>query len=125
MLIVIDTNTLIRYFTNDDEVKANLVEDLLKNEKKIFIPDVVFPELEYVLISKYNFPRNKLCVVYKALISKSNIIITSEIKTAIRIFENTKLDMADCIIAASALSGKLASFDKELLDVDGLASYWK
>jgi len=32
--------------------------------------------------------------------------------------------MADCIIVASSMKGSLASFDRELLDIDGVNAFW-
>ncbi len=125
MLIIVDTSALVRFFTDDTPQKASLVEKLFKAEKDIFIPDVVFPELEYILIQKYNFPREKLLHIYTFLSSRDNIHIMNESKNAIAMFEKTKLDMADCIIAAYSMKGSLASFDNGLLDIKDINPFWK
>lgn len=125
MSIIVDTSALVRFFTDDIPKKASLVEKLFKHEKNIFIPDVAFPEMEYILIRKYNFPREKLLDIYTFLSSRDNIHVTNEANTAIQIFKNSKLDMADCIIAAYSLKGSLASFDKELLNIKGVNPFWK
>lgn len=125
MYIVVDTSALVRFFTDDIPQKASLVEKLLKEEKDIFIPDVVFPELEYILIKRYKFPRQKLLDIYSFLASQENVHTTKEARRSIILFSKTKLDMADCIIAAYSLKGSLASFDKELLDIDGVNAFWK
>ena len=125
MRIIVDTNTLVRFFTDDIPQKANLVEKLLKDEQNIFIPDVVFPELEYILTYEYKFPRKNLFEIYAFLASQKNISLTENVRKAIIIFSKTKLDMADCIIAASSLKGSLASFDKELLQVNKIKPFWK
>lgn len=125
MRIVVDTSALVRFFTDDIPQKASLVEKLFKDKKGVFIPDVVFPELEYILIQKYKFPREKLLDIYTFLSSRDNIHITNETKNAILIFEKTKLDMADCIIAAYSMKGSLASFDSGLLGTAGIDPFWK
>lgn len=125
MRTIIDTNALVRFFTDDIPQKASRVEKLFKDEKDIFIPDVVFPEIEYILIHKYNFPREKLLNIYIFLSSRDNIHVTSEVKKAIEIFENSKLDMADCIVAAYSMKGSLASFDKNLLTISNINPFWK
>lgn len=125
MRIIIDTNALVRFFTDDIPQKASRVEKLFKDEKDIFIPDVVFPEIEYILIHKYNFPREKLLNIYIFLSSRDNIHVTSEVKKAIEIFENSKLDMADCIVAAYSMKGSLASFDRGLLTLADINPFWK
>jgi len=124
MRVVLDTNSLIRFFTNDIADKAQKVKELLKEEKEIFIPEVVFPELEYILDQQYTTSRGELIKIFQFLSSQKNIKSSPYIKNAIKIFEKTKLDMADCIIAAYSLKGIIASFDKELLKVDKIKSFW-
>src|SRR3989344_7345689 len=114
MQIVLDTNVLVRFFTNDVAEKAEKVEKLLE-KSSLYIPDVVFPELEYVLTNGYNTQREEIVTIYRYLLAKKNIHVSSRIKRAVSLFETTKLDMADCIIASYSLKGELASFDKKLL----------
>ena len=55
--VVIDTNLLVRYLINDDQKKADAVDNLLdraiKGELKIVVPSVVIAELVWVLESFY------------------------------------------------------------------------
>lgn len=123
-MVCLDTSSLIRFFTNDEPAKAQKVKLLLKKEKKVFIPEVVFPELEYVLSGKYKLTRDEIAKLFKFLLSRSNIKSKKYPKLALNIFESTKLDMADCLIAAHSLKCKLASFDKKLLLVSKVVNYW-
>lgn len=116
-MVFLDTNSLIRFFTKDDLDKASKVKNLLEKEKDIFIPEVVFPELEYVLASIYKIERKKIIIIFKFLISRSNIKLSRIVKKAVELFGTTKLDIADCLIVSHSLRGKLASFDEELLKV--------
>lgn len=125
MRVTIDTSALIRFFTRDIEEKAQKVKKLLDSDIDIFIPDVVFAELEYVLIKVYGLKREDMDTYFKFLISKNNLITTKDIKVAFEIYQKTKLDMADCIIAAESLNGLLASFDKVLLKTPKVKPYWK
>ena len=124
MKVILDTNALIRFFTDDIPEKADLVELLLKKQKRLFVPDVVFPELEYVFSSRYSFRREKIIEIYSFLSSKNNIHITKQARIAIVMYEQTAFDMADCIIAAYSLKGYLASFDKKLLQIEGVKGYF-
>ena len=124
MKIVLDTSSLIRFFTRDIKEKAAKVKLLLEDEK-VVVPDVVFPELEYVLMNEYSRTRDDLVELYRFLISQNNIRTSAVVKKAVAIFSSSNLDMADCIIAAHALKGKLASFDKELLRIEGIQMFWK
>ncbi|HSW96479.1 MAG TPA: PIN domain-containing protein [Candidatus Saccharimonadales bacterium] len=124
MTIVLDTNTLIRFFTRDIEERAQKVKELLEKEKKLFIPDVVFPEIEYILEKKYMYSRKEIFTYFQFLTSLPNVSVTKYIKKACYIYNQTKLDMADCIIASYSVKGKLASFDKLLLKVNEVVPYW-
>ena len=125
MKIVLDTSALVRFFTRDIEEKAQKVKKLLESDTDIFIPNVVFPELEYVLIKVYGLRRKDMDTYFKFLISKNNLKTSKDIKIAFEIYQKTKLDMADCIIAAESLKGLLASFDKDLLRASRAKPYWR
>lgn len=125
MKTILDTNSLIRYFTNDIPEKAEKVKNLLENENHIIIPDVVFPELEYVLTENYQVGKTDLVKIYRFLTSRSNIKLPLHVERAVDIFECSKLDMADSIVAAISLNGTLASFDKDLLRLENVKRYWE
>jgi len=124
-MTILDTSALIRYFTRDDKVKAGKTKLLLETGKELVIPDVVFPEIEYVLKKIPNAKRAELIKSFRFLNSLRNISITKEVREAIAIFEKTKLDMADCIIAAYSMKGYLASFDNGLLNIANINPFWK
>ena len=124
-MVVLDTNTLIRFFTKDDLIKAEKVKKLIESDEELYVPDVVFPEIEYVLLSfSYNSSRQKVLMAFKFLASKNNIYVSKHVKNAIEIYENSFLDMADCIIASSSKGNLLASFDRDLLLLKGVKVYW-
>lgn len=123
-MIVLDTSSLLRFFTGDDPVKAEKVKQVLEKEKHIVVPEVVFQELAYVLRGNYKADRKKITEAFQFLLSRPNIKLGLVIKKALEIFEDSSLDIADCLIAAHSLKGKLASFDKELLKTPGVKSYW-
>jgi predicted nucleic-acid-binding protein len=114
-MIVLDTSCLIRFFTNDDQKKALKVKKLLKREKEILIPQVVFAELEYVLKGSYKATRKEITKAFRFLVSQSNIKLEKIIKRAVGVYGKTKLDMADCLIVSAAIGNKLASWDKKML----------
>src|SRR3989338_7230808 len=116
-MIYLDTNVLIRFFTKDDLAKAKKVKELLQRESEIFINDVVFPELDYVLRKVYNRQRSDVAAVYRFLLSYPAINCSKVIHQATHLYETSNLNMADCIIAADSLEGKLASFDDKLLKI--------
>lgn len=123
-MIYLDTNTLIRFFTKDDLIKAEKVKTLLQKESEVFITNVVFPEIDYVLRKVYDLERSDVATAFRFLLSSSNVKSSIIISKAVSIYEKSNLSMADCIIVAESLKGKLASFDEKLLKVEGVSGYW-
>lgn len=123
-MIYLDTNTLVRFFTKDDLARAEKVKELLNKEQEIFIVDVVFTELDYVLRKIYNLKRNDVAAAYRFILSCPAISCSKTIREAAHFYETSNLSMADCIIAAESLKGKLASFDEDLLKIPWVKKYW-
>ena len=108
-----------------DLKKAEAIFNLLEDDSQdLLVPDVVLPELEYVLSSDfYQASRKEICDAFLFLRSLKNIIFNSpETCVAIDFFCSCKLDMADCLVAAYSLKHDIASFDKSLLKVVGKSS---
>lgn len=120
----LDTNTLVRFFTKDDQKKAAKVAKLLQTEKEIGIADVVFPEIEYVLKNIYGASRKEVIKAFQFIVALPNIKLSESIKKAVTLYEKINLDMADCMIVACSFEGQLASFDEELFKIEGVKSFW-
>lgn len=119
-MTILDTNFIIRFFTNDNAEQAQIAKDLILSDEIVHVPDVVFPEIEYVFKSKmYDIPRDGILKAYIFLMSRNNIKVSNIAKKAIALYERSNLDMADCFIGAEAIfkNSSLASFDKKLLKV--------
>ncbi len=124
-MIVVDTNALVRFLTKDIPSQAHLVSMLLEGDETVFIPDVVFPELEYVLCGQYEVSRDTFINGCRTLILQPNIQTSEVIHKALVLFAASSFDMADCIIASSVgEEDSLASFDKKLVRTTGKA-FWK
>lgn len=122
-MIIIDTSALVRFFTNDDKIKANKVKNLLEKEE-ILLPDIVFIELNYVLTKLYKIEKTELVKIYQFLLSQNNIKTSEEIKEALELFKTVSLSVADCLIAVFAKDETLASFDQKLIKMTKVKSYW-
>ena len=123
-MVTLDTSALVRFFTNDIPAKASQVKKVLESKEKIAIPDVVFPELEYVLLFKsYNATRIKILEAFEVLTTRRNVVVSSSVRKAVEIYRKTNLDMADCLIIAHSLGNSILSFDKKLLSVTGIKKY--
>lgn len=124
-MIFLDTNALVRFFTKDDNTKAEKVKNLLTREEKIIIPEVVFPEIEYVLKGLYGSTKNELFKIFEFLTTRKNIKLNKIVRQAVILYQKSNLDIADCLIVAHSFKGQLASFDSDLLKTPGVKRYWK
>lgn len=122
-MIIIDTSALVRFFTNDDKIKASKVKNLLEKEE-ILLPDIIFIELNYVLTKLYKIEKTELVQIYQFLLSQNNIKTSEEIKEALELFKTVSLSVADCLIAVCAKDETLASFDQKLIKTTKAKSYW-
>lgn len=123
-MIHLDTSTLIRFFTKDDLIRAKKVKELLEEESEISINAVVFPELDFVLRKVYKLQRSDVAAAYRFILSCPAISCSKIIHGAAQLYETSNLSMADCIIVSESLKGQLASFDKQMLNIPGVAKYW-
>ncbi|MBU1085741.1 MAG: PIN domain-containing protein [Candidatus Beckwithbacteria bacterium] len=123
-MVVLDTSVLVRFLTQDIKSKAEKVKLLLETERRLFLPEVVLPELEYVLGGQYGQSKEILVKSFNFLVNAKNIKTAKYVKKAIKIYKDNNIDMADCLIAAKSIGGKLASFDRSLLKVKEVKKYW-
>lgn len=122
--MVIDTDILIRFFTNDDPVKALRFERYLRAEKKMALTSVTAAEVYWVLSSFYRFPKEKILTCIESLIGKPCIecpkILLLE---TVAILRQKNLSFADAFIAAYSLEkyqGLVLSYDKGFAKVKGI-----
>ena len=127
---VIDTNLLVRYLINDDQKKAEAVDNLLdraaKGEVRIIVPSVVIAELVWVLESFYQLKAGAILELAEAIINTSGLDVTdkSTIIPALRLYKSKKIDFIDAwIIEFAKERGVKAiyTFDKRhFRDIEGI-----
>ncbi len=128
-MIGLDTNVLVRYFTQDDPTQAAqataLVESL-SSESTGFIPLVVMMELVWVLTSCYQTSDKKVGdLVETVLRAKELVVENSEVVwQALHTFrKNIKAGFADCLIERSAHAAGCAytvTFDRDAAMAAGM-----
>ncbi len=102
--VVIDTNLLVRYLINDDQKKADAVDNLLdkaiKGEVRIIIPSVVIAELVWVLESFYQLKEDAILELVEAIVNTSGLDVTdkSTVISALRLYKNRNIDFIDAWI---------------------------
>lgn len=122
-MIFLDTNTLIRFITNDDEILSKLAYNLVVESKELlFITDVVFVEVDYILKEFYNLDKVEIIKIFDSLINIPKILNSKYIPQSIYYYSKSSNSLSDCIIAAQSIGNKLASFDKQLLKLNKIKS---
>ena len=127
---VIDTNLLVRYLINDDQKKAEAVDNLLdraaKGEVRIVVPSVVIAELVWVLESFYQLKADAILELAEAIINTSGLDVTdkSTIISALRLYRSKNIDFIDAWIIEFAKERgvkTIYTFDKRhFRDIEGI-----
>ena len=120
--VVIDTNLLVRYLTDDEPQKAKAVDALLnsagKGEIKILIPSIVIAELVWVLESFYKMTTDDITGLVEAILNTPGVDTQdkSVITAALKLYRNKKIDLIDAwIIEFARFKGanRIYTFDKK------------
>ena len=122
MRYFLDTNFLLRYILNDIPSQADLAEKYFKQAKSnkilIYIPLLVFVEMDFALSRFYKFSKSKLIEVMENISNMPYIEIEKReiILEALDEYKRNNLDFVDLIFYCEAqFSGrKLLTFDKKL-----------
>lgn len=108
-MIALDTNVLVRYIMQDDAKQAVLATQLVESlsaQSPGFLALVAMVELAWVLTSAYDLDRRQFSAALEGLLrSKEFIVERADIVwKALRLFNTTNADFADCLISNSATS---------------------
>jgi predicted nucleic-acid-binding protein len=69
----LDTNVIVRYLTGDPPSMAEQAARILTNEADLYVTDVVIAEVDHVLSSVYQVPRETIVDHLITLMQRSNI----------------------------------------------------
>ena len=137
-MIAIDTNVLLRYLLEDDEIQSKKAIKLITGNEKVLVTDVVLTETIWTLKGKrYLLAREQIIDVIHALFTESNIEFEDNqaIWCALKDYVNAppigkkkQADFQDSLIVNKAKQyGRLNNveitavytFDKAALKIDG------
>lgn len=119
-MIALDTNVLVRYIAQDDQVQAtqvNVLMDLLSASVPALISTIVMCELCWVLKSAYRAPKSRLVEVLEAVLEVP-VFRFENLKLcagALEKFRTGGADYSDYIISESSENvscSAVVSFDK-------------
>ena len=106
-MIGLDTNVLVRYIMQDDAQQSPLATRLVESltaELPGFVSLVSLVELAWVLSSAYELERAQLVQAFEALLRSQELVLdrAETVWQALRVFQSSKADFADCLIERSA-----------------------
>ena len=115
-MIAIDTNIIIRFLTQDDELQFQKSREIFQTQD-IFIADTVILETEWVLRFAYKFKSHEICTALKNLFGLPNIYLTNPrlIAQLIQLHKNG-LDFADAFhLMHSQHCSEFYTFDEKFV----------
>lgn len=121
-MIGLDTNVVIRFLTQDDEVQSPIANRLmaeLSREDPGFISAVVLAEITWVLARAYKAPRADIARAVEGLLRSAELMVenTAAAYRALALYQaSTSAEFSDALIAeTAALAGALetATFDRD------------
>jgi len=105
-MLGIDTNVLVRFLVQDDDIQFEKARKLIKREvaagRRVFVNQLVLMETEWVLRSRYVVPKNQIIEAISVLLDASDVKFEDEpvIEEALFIWKETTAGFADCLIGA-------------------------
>jgi predicted nucleic-acid-binding protein len=112
----VDTNIIVRLLTHDDPGQAAKADSIFKNDR-LFIPDTVFLETEWVLRHAYGFSPSAIYGAFLKLCGLPNVALSNpqRLKGAIKWYSEG-MDFADALhLAASQDCRMFFTFDQKLV----------
>lgn len=114
MGVAVDSNVLIRYFTQDNQPLLQKAKAIISTAtpSSLIIDRIVIAEIGYVLRSVYGLKKAKIIPVYKVLLSYEafGIIDRELVELTITLFETeTPLSFEDCWLLALKRSGRVSA----------------
>jgi predicted nucleic-acid-binding protein len=128
-MAALDTNILVRWLTNDDAkqsaIVAQLFNEAMGKDERLFVTVTVMLELEWVLRARYHFDRQAVTAALSALLDVTELEFQTEpaLEHALWLFKQTASpDFADCLhIALVSQAGQepLLTFDERASRIAG------
>jgi predicted nucleic-acid-binding protein len=102
-LVGLDTNVLVRYFTQDDVTQAasaSILIDNLDEENRGFISLIVLVELHWVLRRSYRTNRDQVLSVIRKLLDTHELVVQDSDSVRRALAQTVgEIDFADALIA--------------------------
>lgn len=122
-MVGIDTNILVRIFTQDNPQLTKQAQQIIDDAEpgKLLLDRIVIAELGYVLVSRYAYDKQDVCKIYTSLLAYGTFYVPDRelVELTVKLFASEKpLSFEDCWLLALKRSGKvksIATFDTSLI----------
>jgi predicted nucleic-acid-binding protein len=101
-MIGIDTNVLVRYLTDDDEIQSKQASNLINRHAagQIFINNIVLCELIWVLERGYEYSKTEVITVLRAICTTMEFVFEDHniLWLSILEYEKATVDFSDILL---------------------------
>ena len=127
-MIGLDTNILVRYFTQDDPVQSYkatvLIEQRLTEQSPGFVTIVALAETVWVLERFYRLKKQEIAVVIERILGANVLLVEheAEVATALTAVWEGRGSFADALVGAinnQAGCSRTLTFDRKALRLPG------
>lgn len=118
-MTAVDTNIIIRFLTEDDQ-KQFIKAKQLFSQKKLFIPDTVLLESEWVLRFAYHFSPLEINNAFTALLGLPNVMADNPMQLIQTLkMHKDGFDFADALHLAKSQphASTFLTFDKQFIKI--------
>lgn len=120
----VDSNVLLRYFTEDIPSLARTAEEIIESDDDLVVSAIVLGEVSYVLHKEYGRSRDEILEVLIEFLQRENVGVIDARKELVlaslsRARLSAKLSFGDALILAQMRSSgirQIYSFDKDFRD---------
>jgi predicted nucleic-acid-binding protein len=103
----VDTNILVRFFTQDDSAQSPRAEALLlsfSSSDPVWVGLPVVLELVWVLGVTYRMNRNEIALILHQLLTRQEVAVerSDAVRQALYLYRKGRADFADCMISTCA-----------------------
>lgn len=114
-IVSIDTNVLVRFLTKDDPQQFETAKGVIR-DNRIFVPDTVILETEWVLRFAYEFEPQNIIDAFRRFLGLGNVSVENAARLELAIgWHEEGLDFADALhLATCQHTPTFATFDKTL-----------
>jgi len=127
--IYADTNIFIRFFADDmpeqTKISKKILKGLLEDKYELYVCNLVFAEIVYVLESYYKLDKKDILDKMFAILKFKNLVVENKsiIVEALEIYNEKNIDFTDAYMACHARKAgcnRLFSFDKDFTKINFL-----